>query len=60
MVVVADKTDLGDVLVNVLQHDDILLMQGAGDLGALAVDLASKGLPTEIKRTSSESTLEEN
>ena len=57
---VADKADLAEVLVNVLQSDDILLMQGAGDIGALAVELAEKGLPSEIKKITSESSLEEN
>lgn len=42
---VADKSQLFEVLANVLQDKDMLLMQGAGDIGALAIELAEKGLP---------------
>jgi len=46
---VADKSDLSEVLANVLQDGDILLMQGAGDIGALALELAAKGLGTQVE-----------
>ncbi len=42
---VAEKMTLSEILVDVLQDDDVLLMQGAGDIGALAVELAKVGLP---------------
>lgn len=35
-----EKTQLYDVLTNVLRDNDVLLMQGAGDIGALALELA--------------------
>lgn len=41
---VSDKTELSKVLKMVLQDKDVLLMQGAGDIGALATELAGKGL----------------
>ena len=39
-----EKSGLSDILTNVLEHDDILIMQGAGDIGALAIELAKTGL----------------
>jgi len=39
-----EKSGLSDILSNVLEHDDILIMQGAGDIGALAIELAKTGL----------------
>jgi UDP-N-acetylmuramate--alanine ligase len=41
---IPEKSGLSDILTNVLEHDDILIMQGAGDIGALAVELAKTGL----------------
>jgi UDP-N-acetylmuramate--alanine ligase len=41
---VADKSTVSAVLRDILHDQDILLMQGAGDIGALAVDLAKTGL----------------
>lgn len=41
---VSDKTELSKVLKMVLEDEDVLLMQGAGDIGALATELARKGL----------------
>lgn len=41
---VSDKRGLSQVLTGVLRDNDILLMQGAGDIGALAVELAGRGL----------------
>jgi UDP-N-acetylmuramate--alanine ligase len=41
---VADKSELSSVLASVLQDGDVLLMQGAGDIGTLAMELATKGL----------------
>lgn len=38
---VPEKSQLTDVLLDVLRHDDLLLMQGAGDIGALALELAA-------------------
>lgn len=39
-VFVPEKSQLYDVLANVLRDNDVLLMQGAGDIGALALELA--------------------
>ncbi len=47
---VANKKDLPQVLASVLQENDMLLMQGAGDISALANDLMIKGLPQEIEQ----------
>ena len=41
---VSDKADVLKVLLGVLKEGDILLMQGAGDIGALATDLAARAL----------------
>lgn len=41
---VPDKTQLAEVLLGVLQENDVLLMQGAGDIGTLAADLANDTL----------------
>ncbi len=41
---VSDKAEVLKVLVGVLKENDILLMQGAGDIGALASDLAARAL----------------
>ncbi len=41
---IPEKTELKKVLRSVLQDGDILLLQGAGDIGGLAVDLAAQGL----------------
>jgi len=39
-----EKTELRSVLKSVLQDGDILLMQGAGDIGGLAINLSTEGL----------------
>ena len=39
-IVVSDQSQLAAVLCGVLQDDDVLLMQGAGDIGRLAAALA--------------------
>ena len=39
-IVVSDQTQLAKTLIEVLQDQDVLLMQGAGDIGRLAVTLA--------------------
>lgn len=41
---VPDKAHLTEALLGVLQHNDVLLMQGAGDIGTLAMDLANNSL----------------
>jgi UDP-N-acetylmuramate--alanine ligase len=41
---VPENSDLFHTLSNILEHEDILVMQGAGDIGALALDLAKTGL----------------
>lgn len=41
---VPDKSTLSSVLQGVLRDNDVLLMQGAGDIGALAVELANQKL----------------
>lgn len=41
---VADKSELASVLSHILQDNDMLLMQGAGDISALAHELMNKGL----------------
>ena len=40
-IVVSDQRQLPAALLSVLQDGDILLMQGAGDIGRLAAELAS-------------------
>jgi UDP-N-acetylmuramate--alanine ligase len=39
-IVVSDQSQLAAVLIGVLEDNDILLMQGAGDIGRLATALA--------------------
>ena len=39
-IVVSDQRHLAAVLISVLEDGDILLMQGAGDIGRLATALA--------------------
>ena len=39
-IVVSDQTQLAKTLIEVLQDQDVLLMQGAGDIGRLAATLA--------------------
>jgi UDP-N-acetylmuramate--alanine ligase len=39
-IVVSDQTQLATTLIEVLQDQDVLLMQGAGDIGRLAATLA--------------------
>jgi UDP-N-acetylmuramate--alanine ligase len=39
--VVADQSQLAAVLMSVLEDGDILLMQGAGDIGRIASELAN-------------------
>ncbi len=41
---ISDKSQLLDILLGVLKDNDLLLMQGAGDIGALATDLAANAL----------------
>lgn len=41
---IQEKNDLKNVLSSVLQEGDIILMQGAGDISGLAVELSQKGL----------------
>lgn len=41
---VPDKAHLLEVLLSVLQDNDILLMQGAGDIGSIVTDLANNTL----------------
>lgn len=41
---IPDKAHLTEALIGVLQDNDILLMQGAGDIGTLAADLANNTL----------------
>lgn len=48
-VFIADKTEIYKILPNLLQDQDILLMQGAGDIGALALELAAKGLMLPVE-----------
>lgn len=43
-VFIPEKSELKAVLRSVLQDDDILLLQGAGDIGGLAVMLNTEGL----------------
>ena len=45
-VFIPEKTELKSVLRSVLQDGDILLLQGAGDIGGLALDLNACGLET--------------
>jgi UDP-N-acetylmuramate--alanine ligase len=46
---VPEKTELLETLSEVLRDNDVLLMQGAGDIGALALDLAGYGLEVPKK-----------
>jgi UDP-N-acetylmuramate--alanine ligase len=39
-ILVSDQTQLAKTLIEVLQDQDVLLMQGAGDIGRLAATLA--------------------
>jgi len=39
-IVVSDQARLATTLIEVLQDQDVLLMQGAGDIGRLAATLA--------------------
>jgi UDP-N-acetylmuramate--alanine ligase len=41
---IPEKSELKAILKSVLQDGDILLLQGAGDIGGLAVDLGNDGL----------------
>ncbi len=41
---VSDLSELHTLLASILQDQDMLLMQGAGDIGALASELAAQGL----------------
>jgi UDP-N-acetylmuramate--alanine ligase len=43
-VVVASASDLRDALAGVLRDGDLLLMMGAGDIGAAAQQIARAGL----------------
>jgi UDP-N-acetylmuramate--alanine ligase len=46
---VEQKSQLLEVLSGVLHDNDLLLMQGAGDIGALALDLAHNALELPYK-----------
>jgi len=46
-VVVGGASELGSVLPDVLRDGDLLLMMGAGDIGAAAQQLAAHGFPIE-------------
>ena len=46
-VVVGSAGELADALVGVLRDGDLLLMMGAGDIGAAAQSLAANGFPGE-------------
>ncbi|MFZ9311666.1 MAG: UDP-N-acetylmuramate--L-alanine ligase, partial [Arenimonas sp.] len=46
-VVVGPAQELPRILADVLKDGDLLLMMGAGDIGAVANDLAVKGLDRE-------------
>ncbi|MGG6461904.1 UDP-N-acetylmuramate--L-alanine ligase [Solilutibacter silvestris] len=46
-VVVNSAAELSDVLANVLQDGDLLLMMGAGDIGAAAQKLAREGFTSQ-------------
>ncbi|HZH43435.1 MAG TPA: UDP-N-acetylmuramate--L-alanine ligase [Lysobacter sp.] len=48
-VVVGGAADIAGVLPDVLEDGDLLLMMGAGDIGAAAQRLASQGFTGEIK-----------
>lgn len=52
---VPEKSGLLETLAGVLRDNDVLLMQGAGDIGALALDLAGYGLeiPSTASKTAS-------
>lgn len=41
---VENLTALDDILPNILQHDDVLLTMGAGDIGRFAREIAENGL----------------
>lgn len=43
-VFIEDKSTLGDVLKDILQNNDLLLTQGAGDVGLLSTQLAADNL----------------
>lgn len=45
---IADKRELSGILANVLQDNDVLLMQGAGDISALATELAANAKISEL------------
>ena len=42
-VVVSNARELATVLPDILNDGDLLLMMGAGDIGAIASDIANKG-----------------
>ena len=46
-VVAGSAAELGETLAGVLHDGDLLLMMGAGDIGAAAQQLARDGLPVE-------------
>ena len=46
-VVVGKAAELASVLPDVLQDGDLLLMMGAGDIGAVATHIAVEGLQAE-------------
>lgn len=45
-----EKGELSNILPGVLKDNDVLLMQGAGDIGALALEIAAKGLVLTPKK----------
>lgn len=47
-VVVGKASELSHVLPDVLQDGDLLLMMGAGDIGAIAQQIASEGFSIEV------------
>ncbi|MET0131147.1 MAG: UDP-N-acetylmuramate--L-alanine ligase, partial [Stenotrophomonas chelatiphaga] len=46
-VVVGKAAELAHVLTDVLQDGDLLLMMGAGDIGAVAQQIATEGFSVE-------------
>ena len=46
-VVVGSVAELGEALAGMLHDGDLLLMMGAGDIGAAAQQLARDGLPVD-------------
>jgi len=48
-IVVGGPTDLAGVLPDVLQDGDLLLLMGAGDIGAAAQQLATQGFEGAVK-----------